>query len=73
MSDEHARSIVFPATTVRVLRAQLNSASENVVLVFRGPWNDQATVEVVDAPVTTEAGAGPLNEAHPCPPFTDCP
>ena len=70
---KQARVIVFPATTVQALKARLSSASDTAVLVFRGPWNDRATVEVVDAPVATEAGTGPLNEAHPCPPFTDCP
>jgi hypothetical protein len=71
MSDEHARYIWFPPATVQALRAQLNASSDDVILVFRGPWNAQATVEVVgpDAQVSEEAGAGALNEAHPCPPF----
>lgn len=75
MPDEHARSIMFPATTVRVLKAHLNGASDEAVLVFRGPWNEHATVEVVDRSPAgkLEVGMGPLNEAHPCPPFTDCP
>ena len=71
MPDEHARYIWFGPETVRALKAQLDSASDDAILVFRGPWNDRATIEVVgpNNKVSDEAGATALNEAHPCPPW----
>jgi len=70
MPDEHARYIWFGPPTVQALRAALNAASADAILVFRGPWNEKATVEVVEPneKVADAAGAGALNEAHPCPP-----
>ena len=65
------RTIWFRGDTVKVLRAQLQDDSW---LGFEDDGDD-STVRVVTPGMggAAEIKYAPLNEAHLCPPFTDCP
>lgn len=70
MPDEAHRYVWFGPETVQQLRAQLNAASDAAILKVAGQ-GEHMTLEVVeqDAAGVDRVVAGPLNEAHPCPPF----
>lgn len=68
MADE-PRYVWFPATTVRALKAQLATASDDAILKVAGQ-GEHMTLEVLEPDAKVgENVTGPLNEAHPCPPF----
>jgi len=69
MPDESHRYIWFPPHTVQELKARLNAAGPEAILVVRG-HGEHMTLEVVEPDaVVTDVAEGILNEAHPCPPF----
>lgn len=76
MSDEHKekseeiRYIWFGGATLTALRDRLNTVLDNpdARLVVTAPFNEHATIEVVDPSQDAAARLKPLNEAHPCPP-----
>jgi hypothetical protein len=71
MPDEHAHYIWFGPETVRALKAQLDHASDDAILIVRG-HGEHTTLEVSEpGAMSDEAKLGVLNEAHICPPV--CP
>lgn len=69
MPESH-HYIWFGPETVQALKVQLEAAGPDAILLVRGQ-GEHMTLEVVasDVMVGEQAGAGALNEAHPCPPF----
>ena len=58
----------FPATTVRVLRARLNDASDDAIVKVVG-HGERMTLEVLEPESAgLRSMSGPLNDAHQCPP-----
>jgi hypothetical protein len=68
MPEPHIRYLSFSGETFRELRARITGASDAAIFRVHGPFNEHATIEVVEPGQDAAARLKPLNEAHPCPP-----
>lgn len=64
------RYLWFDGVTIAALRDRLNAVLDQpeARLIIHGPFNEHATIEVLDPRTDKTARLKPLNEAHPCPP-----